>query len=115
MLEIDGVALPIPNSFAPGYSDVDSEDSGRNLEATMIRDVIAKKRKLEIEYSRLTAAEIQTVLRATAPKYFRITYPDPELGHPNTIEAYCANKPVSLLRVRNGKKYWSVNLSITER
>lgn len=79
MLSINGVAIAIPKVFEVAVSDLDGE-SNRNANGELIRDRIAVKRKINLEWGPLTQAEIQTLLNAVSSVFFTVTFPDPMSG-----------------------------------
>ena len=79
MISINGVSILTPKSFEATVSDLDGE-SNRNLYGELIRDRIAIKRKLTLEWPPLTQSEISTLLTAVSGVFFTVTYPDPQEG-----------------------------------
>ena len=79
MLSINGVAIATPKTFEATVSDLDGE-SNRNANGELIRDRIAVKRKINLEWGPLTQTEIQTLLNAVSSVFFTVTFPDPQSG-----------------------------------
>lgn len=79
MLRINGVAVATPKTFQVDITDLDGE-SNRNAKGELIRDRIAVKRKLNLEWGSLTQSEIQTLLKAVSSVFFTVNFPDPQLG-----------------------------------
>ena len=79
MLKINGVAIATPKSFEVTISDLDGE-TNRNATGNLIRDRIAIKRKLSLEWPPLNQAEISSLLNAISTVFFTVTFPDPQLG-----------------------------------
>lgn len=79
MISINGVPILTPKSFEATVSDLDGQ-SNRNLYGELIRDRIAIKRKLTLEWPPLTQSEISTLLTAVSGVFFTVTYPDPQEG-----------------------------------
>ena len=79
MISINGVKIATPKNYEPTISDLDGE-SNRNANGELIRDRIAVKRKLNLEWPPLTQSEISTLLKAVSSVFFTVTFPDPELG-----------------------------------
>lgn len=79
-LIINGVEVKPPQSFSVGLQTIDSDTSGRNANGKMIRDIIARKVKLECKWGPLNDAESSTILNAVRGDFFSINYPDPEMG-----------------------------------
>ena len=79
MLKINGVAIATPKSFDVTISDLDGE-TNRNATGDLIRDRIAIKRKLSLEWSPLSQEEISPLLNAVSAVFFTVEFPDPQLG-----------------------------------
>lgn len=79
MLKINGVVIATPKTFEVTVSDLDGE-SDRNANGQLIRDRIAIKRKLNLEWPPLTQAESSKLLNAVSDVFFVVEFPDPQLG-----------------------------------
>ena len=79
MLKINGVDIVTPKSYQPTISDIDGE-SNRNAKGELIRDRIAVKRKLDLEWGPLSQSEISTLLKAVSDVFFEVEFPDPQDG-----------------------------------
>lgn len=79
MIKINGVDIATPKTYEATVTDLDGE-TNRNANGEMIRDRIAVKRKLNLEWGPLTQTEIQTLLSAVSSVFFTVTFPDPMSG-----------------------------------
>jgi len=79
MLKINGVEIAAPKTYQPTISDIDGE-SNRNANGELIRDRIAVKRKLDLEWGPLSQNEMSTLLNAVEDVFFEVTFPDPKDG-----------------------------------
>lgn len=79
MLKVNGTEVTAPKTFQADVLDVDG-DSNRNANGDLVRDRIAVKRKLEMEWGPLTQDEISTLLTAVSDTSFEVTYLDPMSG-----------------------------------
>ena len=79
MIKINGVAIATPKIYEATVSDLDGE-SNRNAAGQLIRDRIAVKRKLNLEWGPLSQSEIAPILNAVSGVFFTVTFPDPQLG-----------------------------------
>ncbi|MEG0133771.1 MAG: DUF6711 family protein [Clostridium sp.] len=79
MLKINGVAIATPKIFQVDIEDIDGE-SNRNTRGELLRDRIAIKRKLNLEWAPLKMNEISVLLKAVKDVYFEVNYPDPMEG-----------------------------------
>lgn len=79
MLKINGVAIATPKVYEVTISDLDGE-SNRNANGKLIRDRIAVKRKISLEWPPLTQAEISKLLNAVSGVFFTCEFVDPQSG-----------------------------------
>jgi hypothetical protein len=79
MLKIGGIEIVDPKSYQAIISDIDA-DSNRNANGELLRDRIAVKRKLELEWEPLSQSEISTLLKAVEDVFFDVTFIDPKDG-----------------------------------
>lgn len=104
MISINGVSILTPKSFEATVSDLDGE-SNRNLYGELIRDRIAIKRKLTLEWPPLTQSEISTLLTAVSGVFFTVTYPDPQEGIV-TKTMYVGDRTAPAYQYINGEVKW---------
>ena len=69
MIKINGVAIATPKIYEATVSDLDGE-SNRNAAGQLIRDRIAVKRKLNLEWGPLSQSEIAPILNAVSGVFF---------------------------------------------
>lgn len=100
LLTIGGVAQKTPKKFKVGIQDIDGE-TARNAKGELMRDRIATKRKIDMEFPALTQTEIATLLNAVAPVFFDVTYQDPILGM-TTKKFYVGDRTMPMMRFGNG-------------
>lgn len=75
LVKLGGVEMPAPTKYNVKRSDMDASGSGRTETGVMKRNrVRAKVPKLELGWTNLTTAEMQTVLAQTAPDAIRVEY-----------------------------------------
>lgn len=79
MIKINGVDIITPKTYEATVSDLDGE-TNRNANGDMVRDRIAVKRKLNLEWPPLSQGQIKTLLNAVSSVFFTVTFPDPQLG-----------------------------------
>ena len=115
MYKVNGVAMPTPKSFTVNISDLDGE-SNRNANGDLIRDRIATKRKLEIEYPPLDPSDISLILKAISPVFISVEYPDPQEGGFITKTMYAGDKSSPMYSIINGQPKWSgLKFNLIER
>ena len=104
MISINGVQIATPKTYEATVSDLDGE-SNRNANGELIRDRIAVKRKLNLEWGPLTQAEIQTLLSAVSSVFFTVTFPDPMSGMV-TKTMYVGDRTAPAYSFINGQVKW---------
>lgn len=104
MISINGVQIATPKRYEVTVSDLDGE-SNRNAKGELIRDRIAVKRKLNLEWRPLTQTEIQTLLNSVSDVFFTVTFPDPELGM-ITKTMYVGDRTAPAYQYVNGEVKW---------
>ena len=92
--------------------DLDSEDTGRNALAQMMRDRIAVKLKYNVICGPLTRTEAETIIQAIHPAIFEIKVWDYLTGQEITIPAYAGDRTATMLS-RDGLLN-GLSFSITE-
>jgi len=105
MLKINNVAIAAPSAYEVTIQDLDGE-SNRNASGNMIRDRIAVKRKINLEWPPLSQGELSTLLNAVSSVFFTVTFPDPQLGMvTNTM--YVGDRTAPAYQYKNGEVKWS--------
>ena len=104
MISINGVQIATPKTYEVTVSDLDGE-SNRNAKGELIRDRIAVKRKLNLEWGPLTQIEIQTVLSSVSSVFFTVTFPDP-MGGMITKTMYVGDRTAPAYQFVNGEIKW---------
>ena len=88
-------------------NDIDSDDAGRTLDGTMIRNRQGIKVRLDITCRPLTDTEAATVLTAIKPEFVTVKYTDPMDGLRTSIQFYSNNVPATYLMKKGTKEYWA--------
>lgn len=113
-LIVNGVTVKAPKTMQVGIQDIDGE-TGRNANGDMVRDRIATKRKIELEWGQLTQNEMQTLLNAVSPVFFDVSYPDPLSGQ-TTKTFYVGDRTTPVYSFANTLKPWSgLKMNFIER
>ena len=105
MLKINGVAIATPKTYEVTIQDLDGE-SNRNASGNMIRDRIAVKRKINLEWPPLSQWEVSTLLNAVSSVFFTVEFPDPQLGMITKI-MYVGDRTAPAYQYKNGVVKWS--------
>lgn len=106
ILLVNGTAIKDPADLQYGQQDIDSADSGRNAEGTMLRDRVATKIKLTCKWNALTPAEISNILNAVDAPSFSLTYPDAKAGTSQTKTFYVGDRTSPMYHYNNGAELW---------
>ena len=76
--KVDGVTLPTPDEYTTGIEDLSSEATGRTLDGTMHKDVVAVKDYYEFKWRRLSWSQVAQLLKAVDGKtQVTLVYADP--------------------------------------
>jgi len=105
-------------SISPSEMSLDVMDisnAERNAKGTMIIERIATKRKIELRFSYLSAAELKTILTAVSGVTFPVTYTDPITNSNRTATFYCGDRSVGVVSFINGTPvYKDVSFNLIE-
>lgn len=106
MLSINGVAVATPKVFEVQISDLDGE-TNRNAKGELLRDRIAIKRKINLEWGPLNDNEISTILKAVKDVFFEVEFPDPEEGKILEKTMYVGDRTAPMYNYNNGDPKWT--------
>ncbi|MGL4656777.1 MAG: DUF6711 family protein [Sarcina sp.] len=96
MLKINGVTVVAPSVFQVDISDLDGDGANRNANGEMIRDRVAVKRKITLEWGALEDFQISGLLSIVSDVFFQVTYPDPMDGGMVTKTFYVGDRSAPL-------------------
>lgn len=105
MIKVNGVDITAPSAYEVTIQDLDGE-SNRNASGNMIRDRIAVKRKLNLEWPPLSQNEVSALLNAVSSAFFTVTFPDPQLGMINKT-MYVGDRTSPAYQYKNEEVKWS--------
>lgn len=119
MLIIDGVRIKSPAEYTWGWNQVSDENAGRTQDARMHVNRIAIKRKIELEWQNLTAAETYVILQAFQPEYITVQYHDPlDSPDPNALSTrtfYTGDKSAPIYSwYEGGERYEKLSFNLIE-
>lgn len=92
--------MPTPTEMSIGYMDISKAE--RNANGKMIIERIAEKRKLEIKYAYISAADLSLVLSTIAPTSYSVTYLNALTNNFQTGSFYCGDRTVAWLDYIDG-------------
>lgn len=109
---------PDPSKLEYGLMDVSSDEAGRVMDAnaTMYKERLCQKRKLNLAWSGLGKAEVSRILQAVNPEYFYVRYWDALDGRWETREFYVGDRTAPVKYVWDGETFYeSLSFDIIER
>lgn len=125
ILEINGVStggsdtsssyIPNPSTWDYSPEDVDY-NSQRATDGTLHRNVVARKRTLDVSWDRLTWSQTQRISQAIKSPSFSVSFLDPEEGGMSSGTFYAGEKKFggNILNPTTGKVYWKMSFSLIE-
>lgn len=99
--------------YKVSLQDLDSDSSVRNVKGEMMRDRIAVKRKIELEFGPLQSDDIRAILGAIAGVFFNVSFIDPLEGH-MTRQMYCGDRTAALYS-SNAELWTGLKFNLIER
>lgn len=119
VLMVDGVALPDPSKCEYGLMDVSSDDAGRVMDAnaTMYKQRICQKRKLNLGWKNPPAETVSRVLTAVNPEYIQVRYWDAMDGRFETRTFYVGDRsaPLRWFQILDGTRFEELSFDLIER
>lgn len=95
MIKIGGKTIHTPSSFKVDVADLDNS-AERNANGLLIRDRIATKRKLYLEFPPMNDDEISKILSVLQAEFFTCEYPDPLVGGMRTMTCYVGDRSAQM-------------------
>lgn len=110
---------PDPYKLEWGLMDVSSDDAGRVMDAsaTMYKERLCQKRKLNLAWREITNAQASAILQAVNPEYFYVRYWDVMDNQWETREFYVGDRsaPFRWFEILGGTRYSEVSFDLIER
>lgn len=104
MISIDSVQISTPSNFTAGVLDITKAE--RNANGTLIIEIIATKRKLELKYNYLSNSDLSTLFNAISPTTFTVDYPDPVTGAERSGTFYKGDRKSGMIIYESGVPKW---------
>ena len=93
-------ALPTPSKMKVIVQDIDSANTTRSANGTMLRDRVSggagAKRKLELEWLGMDIEKIRTILQSIGDEFFQLEYPDTYTGEMRVAEFYVGDRSADM-------------------
>lgn len=116
MLTVDGVKIPTPSVLTWVKQDISASDAERTDDTIMHKNKVGEKVTLKAQWNGKRPADVSKVLKAFAPEYVKVNYPDPEENKNLTKTFYTGDKTaVYSCWTVNNKLYESVSFDLIER
>lgn len=108
IFKIDGVAIPTPSSYDYSVEDLSSEETGRTLDGTMHKDVVATKDVYKCTWKRLSWADTAQLMNAIDGKTkVSFTHADPRVASDFvTHDFYIGERSGAALNLNDPKYTW---------
>ena len=120
-VKINGVELDPQPDFKGGLiwslQDIQSADSGRAEDGTMIINYVGSKRKLQFKWSNKTMAQIESILELIPAEtvFFPVTYYDPQNRRMETRTFYKGDRSMDWYSFRTDVNASSFSFNVIER
>ena len=105
VLTVNGAAVKSPSELKVSVFEVGSGEL-RSASGALVKDVVAKKRRLSLRWAHLAPSELGALLRQVGGAQFSAVYPDPEDGL-RTAQFCCGEASAGVLRVDGGSPVWT--------
>lgn len=113
MILINSVQIATPSTFQIGIMDISKAE--RNANGTLIIERITTKRKLELSYNYMSAADLATLLTAISGVTFSVTYPDAQTGANRTATFYVGDRTAGAIDYQGSTmRYKDVKYNLIE-
>ena len=110
---------PDPYKCEYGLMDVSYDVAGRTMdaEATMYKQRICQKRKLNVAWRNIDAAAVSRILKAVNPEYIYVRYWDAMDGQWETRCFYVGDRsaPLRWFEILGGTRYEELSFDLIER
>lgn len=104
MIKINSVTIPTPSDYSVSLEDIVKAE--RNANGSLIKEIIATKRKIEIAYKFLSQSDWSSLLSKIQGNFFTVEYPDPLTGALRTGTFYAGSKSAGAIDYRNDAMRW---------
>lgn len=117
LFKINGTIIPQPAEAEYSEEDLSSDSSGRALDGTAHKDIVAIKAKWTLSWPPLSGSEVSTLLTAVrAAVFFTLEYPDPVSGNQKTGTFYVGPRKSKLnWKLSNNALWTGIALNFIEQ
>lgn len=111
LVKVNGTELPFCSTYKVTWTDTDLE-SGRNINAIMIRNRVRKEMyKLEFTYNLLDDDSVQLILNAITDVFFTVEFYSPLEKKRITRTMYCGDRSGEWVTVRGDNGEYTLEMS----
>lgn len=111
LVKVNGMELPFCSTYKVTWTDTDLE-SGRNINAIMIRNRVRKEMyKLEFTYNLLDDDSVQLILNAITDVFFTVEFYSPLAKKRITRTMYCGDRSGEWITVRGDNGEYTLKMS----
>lgn len=111
LVKVNGTELPFCSTYKVTWTDTDLE-SGRNINAVMIRNRVRKDMyKLEFTYNLLDDDSVQLILNAITDVFFTVEFYSPLEKKRITRAMYCGDRSGEWITVRGDNGEYTLKMS----
>lgn len=111
LVKVNGTELPFCSTYKVTWTDTDLE-SGRNINAVMIRNRVRKDMyKLEFTYNLLDDDSVQLILNAITDVFFTVEFYSPLEKKRITRTMYCGDRSGEWITVRGDNGEYTLKMS----
>lgn len=111
LVKVNGMELPFCSTYKVTWTDTDLE-SGRNINAIMIRNRVRKEMyKLEFTYNLLDDDSVQLILNAITDVFFTVEFYSPLEKKRITRTMYCGDRSGEWITVRGDNGEYTLKMS----
>ncbi|WP_392885889.1 hypothetical protein [Eubacterium limosum] len=113
----NNVNLPFPSSLTVEVNEISSEDTGRSLDGTMEKKIVAKKKKASCTWAAVNDASARAIVGTIKSQtYGNLTFPDPETGSDTTCYMYTGDASAECLHITTGSvALWTIKIDFIEK
>ena len=111
LVKVNGTELPFCSTYKVTWTDTDLE-SGRNINAVMIRNRVRKEMyKLEFTYNLLDDDSVKLILNAITDVFFTVEFYSPLEKKRITRTMYCGDRSGEWVTVRGDNGEYTLKMS----
>lgn len=111
LVKVNGTELPFCSTYKVTWTDTDLE-SGRNINAIMIRNRVRKEMyKLEFTYNLLDDDSVKLILNAITDVFFTVEFYSPLEQKRITRTMYCGDRSGEWVTVRGNNGEYTLQMS----